>query len=84
MVVKDRGADMQPEFDKLFSLQRGPHYEPAKSAGWVQDALRREDPGTVARGSRQTLGDPEDYSNAASAGTANTPVKPTQAKKADD
>lgn len=77
MAVKDGGADMQPEFDKTFAKQRVPRYEPAKSASWVQDELRQEDPTAVAQGRRQTLGDPEDYSNEASAGTANTPVKPT-------
>lgn len=81
-MTRDGGADMQPEFDKAFTRQPVANYEPAKSAGWVQDELRGEEPREVARASRQTLGDPEDYGNDASAGTANTPVKPISTKAA--
>lgn len=83
MAVRDGGADMQPEFDNVYARQKGSRYEPARSAGWVQDELRQADPEAVAQGRRQTLGDPEVYSNEASAGTANTPVKPTRAKGSD-
>lgn len=77
MAVKDGGANMQPEFDRLTRLSV-PNYEPAESAAWIQDELRQRIAGAGAEGGRQTLGDPEENTNEVSAGRANTPVKPTR------
>ncbi len=76
MTTKNSGADMQPEFDAHTSEAAAVNYFPTRSAGQVQDELRRAAESGDAPSSRQTLGDPEDYSNAASDRTANTPVKP--------
>jgi hypothetical protein len=78
-MTKNSGADMQPEFDAQTSAAPAVNYFPVRSGGQVQDDLRRAADEGAAPTSRQTLGDPEDYSNAASGRTANTPVKPRSA-----
>jgi len=75
VTAKNSGADMQPEFDAHVSEAAAVNYFPVRSGGQVQDDLRRAADGDTP-GCRQTLGDPENYSNAASDRTANTPVKP--------
>lgn len=74
-MTRNSGAAMQPEFDAHIAAAPAVNYRPVSSGGQVQDELRRAATGD-APGGRQTLGDPEDYSNAASDRTANTPVKP--------
>ncbi len=71
-MAKNRGYDMQPEFDAHTSRAAAVNYSPPRTGGQLQDELRAAD----RPSDRQTLGDPEDYSNAASDATANTPVKP--------
>ncbi len=73
MPVKNRGSDMQPEFDARMSEAPAVNYSPPRTGGKIQDELRA---GGDRPGARQTAGDPEDYGNAASGATANTPVKP--------
>jgi hypothetical protein len=70
-MAKNRGADMQPEFDARAS-EAAVSYSSPRTGGQLQDELRA----AGRRSGRQTLGDPQDYSNAASDRTANTPVKP--------
>jgi hypothetical protein len=73
MPVKNLGSDMQPEFDVHTSEAPPVNYSSPRTGGQVQDELRA---GGDRPSARQTAGDPEDYSNAASDATANTPVKP--------
>lgn len=68
MPLKNRGFDMQPEFDANTHKAPPVRYDSPATGGQIQDELRRAD--------RQTAGDPEEYSNAASDRTNNTPVKP--------
>ncbi len=75
MAAKNSGADMQSEFDAHVSEAPAVRYSPPPTGGVIQDELRKQADGD-APSARQTLGDPEDYSNAASDRTANTPVRP--------
>ncbi|MDT8902089.1 hypothetical protein [Anaeroselena agilis] len=72
--MKNRGFDMQPEFDVHTSEAPPVNYFPPRTGGQIQDELRAGGDGRPS--ARQTAGDPEDFSNAASDATANTPVKP--------
>ena len=71
--MKNRGADMQPEFGVHTSDAPSVNYASPRTGGQVQDELRA---GGDRPSARQTAGDPEDYSNAASDATTNTPMKP--------
>ncbi len=75
MAAKNGGFDMQPEFDAHVSEAAAVNYFPPRTGGVMQDELRARADGDRPS-ARQTLGDPEDYSNAASDRTANTPVRP--------
>jgi hypothetical protein len=75
-MAKNGGGDMQPEFDAHVSEAQAVNYFPPRTGGVIQDELREGTGGGDSPSARQTLGDPEDYGNAASDETANTPVKP--------
>ena len=72
MSAKNRGYDMQPEFDANTDAGPPVRYSSPATGGQIQDELHKAE----RPGGRQTLGDPADYPNAASDRTANTQIKP--------